>query len=326
MFKNRIMLKRTKGTMIILMLIIFIFSISFVITASAQKKPDALTVMGGGVGGTWNIIASMMSEIFMKNGVKSSVEIGYGGTNIIMLDRGEAELGISTSSLIPLAKRGEAPFDQKYENITAICNVSSESIFHIFVFKGSGINNIEDLKGKKIANQPPGSSNRIALDIMLEAYGLTEKDVTISGSSQSEDLALMQDRHVDACCIGCAPLSATVAQIANSLPVKLLGFSEEAVKNAIKINLGVSKYILPANTYPNQPKDILTLRLPDMLLVRKDMSDEEVYWITKTLAENTEDLNSYAPLKDLTVKTMSMVIGVELHPGAKKYYDEVLNK
>ena len=123
-----------------------------------------------------------------------------------------------------------------------------------------------------------------------------------------------------------APLSAIVSEIANSLPVKLLGLSEEAVKNIIKISPVISKYILPANTYPNQPKDILAILIPDILFVKKDMTDEEVYWITKTLAENIKDLNSYAPLKDLTVKTMSMVVGVELHPGAKKYYDEVFNK
>jgi len=323
MFKNRIMLKRTKGTMIILMLIIFIFCISFMSIASAQKKPEALTVMGGGVGGTWNIVGSMMAEIFMKNGVKSSVEIGYGGTNIIMLDRGEAELGISSSSLVPLAKRGEAPFDQKYENIAAICNVF-ESFSHIFAFEG--INNIEDIKGKEIANQPPGSTNRIGLVITLGAHGLTEEDVNISGSSQSEDLALMKDRHVDACYIMVPPLSAVVSEIARSLPVKLLGFSEEAIERAMKINSGQFKKILPANSYPNQSKDILGLGEMCTLYVRKDMPDEEAYWITKTLAENIEDLKSYAPLKNLTVKNMSTVRGVELHPGAKKYYDEIANK
>lgn len=318
MFKNKI-----KGTVIFFMLIILLFS--FFSTGSAQKKPESITVMGGGMGGGWYTMGAIMADIFMKNGVKSSVEIGYGGTNLVMLDRGEAELGFSTSTLVPLARRGESPFDQKYEGVAAIGQFGG-SFSHIFVFQDSGIDTIYDLKGKKIASQQPGSSNRISLDIILEAYGLTEEDVSISGSSQSEGAALIKDRHVDAFSAMAPELSATVTEVARSLPVKLLEFSEEAVVRAIEFNPGVYRNVLPANSYHNQPKDILGLGSTSALCVQKDMSEEEVYWITKILAENIKDLNSYAPLKNLTVEAMSQVSGVELHPGAKKYYDEILNK
>ncbi len=317
MFKNKI-----KGTAIFFMLIILLFS--FFSTCSAQKKPESITVMGGGMGGGWYAMSAIMADIFMKNGVKASVEIGYGGTNLIMLDIGEAELGFSTSTLVPLARRGESPFDQKYENVAAIGQFG-DAFSHLFVFQDSGIDTIDDFKGKRIASQQPGSSNRIALDIILEAYGLTEEDVTISGSSQSEGAALIKDRHVDAFSAMAPVLSATVTEIARSLPIKLLGFSEEAVEKAIKINPGVYRKVLLANTYHNQPKDILGLGSTNALCVQKDMSEEEVYWITKVLVENIQDLNSYAPLKNLTAETMSQVSGVELHPGAKKYYDEILN-
>jgi len=318
MFKNKI-----KAITIFFMLMILLFS--FFSTGSAQKKPESITIMGGGMGGGWYAMGAIMADIFMKNGVKSSVEIGYGGTNVIMLDRGEAELGFSTSTLLPLARRGEAPFDQKYENVAAIGQFG-DAFGHLFVFQDSGIETMSDVKGKRIASQQPGSSNRISLDIILGAYGLTEEDVTISGSSQSEGAALIKDRHVDLFSAMAPVLSATVTEVARSLPVKLLEFSEEAVEKAIKINPGVYRKVLPANTYHNQPKDILGLGSTNALCVQKDMSEEEVYWITKVLVENIQDLKNYAPLKNLTPEVMSQVSGVELHPGAKKYYDEILNK
>ena len=315
--------KKIKAITIFFVLIMSLFS--FFSTGVTQEKPESITVMGGGMCGSWYVMASMMADIFMKNGVKSSAEIGYGGTNIIMLSRGEAELGFSTSTLLPLAKRGKAPFDQKYENVAAIGQFG-DSFGHLFVFQNSGIDNIEDIKGKKVASQQPGSSNRISLDIILEANGLTEEDVTISGTSAKEGAALLKDRHTDVFSVMTPISQATVIEVSRSLPLKLLGFTEEAIKKAIEINPGVYRKVLPANTYKNQTKDIVGLGSTNTLCIQKDMPEEEVYWIVKVLAEGIEDLKTYAPLKDITLESMSMVSGVEFHPGAKKYYDEIFNK
>jgi len=322
MFKNKIIFKKTEKTLVIFILIISLFSIFFILNCSAQEKPESLSIMTGSMGGGWYTLGSIMADIFIRNGVKSSVEIGYGGTNIVLLERGEAELGMTASGTLFQAKKGEAPFDKKYESINGIGKFGEDPL-HIFVFSDSGIDKLEDIKGKRIATSLPGSENRLILDVLLEVCGLTEEDVTIVGGSQTEGAALLSDKHVDILFISTAVLSATVAQVDRSLNVKLLELSEEEVEKAHKINSGLFKCIIPANTYRNQPKGIVGIADATSLIVRKGMPEEEAYWITKTLVENIESIKQYAPLKNLTPETMSKVEGTDLHPGARKYYEEI---
>lgn len=96
---------------------------------------------------------------------------------------------------------------------------------------------------------------------------------------------------------------------------------------------GAFKDYLPAGSIApfKQNADILGLengpanimRIPWMMLTNADVSDDLVYEMTKTVAENKEALTeSFGLFRLAKPETMAPANAVDYHPGAVKYYQE----
>ena len=85
-----------------------------------------------------------------------------------------------------------------------------------------------------------------------------------------------------------------------------------------------TEYVIKAGTYPNQDEDVVTIAQPNFLAVRADMSEEDVYMITKTMYENLPFLNAiHAATKAMDISKAVAGLPMPLHPGAVRYYREV---
>lgn len=63
---------------------------------------------------------------------------------------------------------------------------------------------------------------------------------------------------------------------------------------------------------------------PYQVMVRGEIGDDTVYALTKALWENIEKVNSAsAGLSLITLETALEAISADLHPGAKRYYEEI---
>jgi TRAP transporter TAXI family solute receptor len=105
--------------------------------------------------------------------------------------------------------------------------------------------------------------------------------------------------------------------------VTLLGFTPEQAKKADGGLDLWTPYLIKAGTYPGQDKDVTTIAQPNFLAVRADVSEEDVYQITKTIYENLGFLQSIhkATLAMAPDKAISG-LPMPLHPGAARYYRE----
>lgn len=290
--------------------------------ASQEKAPTSVTLLCGVSGGTWFSIGSVVSQIFRNAGINSSVEIGGGVSNVIMIDRKDAELGMTMTITPPIARKAEPPFEEKHTDVMGVCTLFT-NFAHIMVTESSGITSIDQLKGKEFASQPVGTSTQQAFNDILSVYGLSEDDLKITRGGQSEGAALVKDRHVVGLTATTAAPSATLSEMALFTPIRVLSISDEKFKELSAINNGYVRTMLPAGTYPGQDEPVPGVRADTILIVNRNMPEDEVYWITKVLVENLEGLQSaHASMKDLTVDEMAKVGGVELHPGARKYYEE----
>ena len=69
-------------------------------------------------------------------------------------------------------------------------------------------------------------------------------------------------------------------------------------------------------------EDIVTTSLPVVAFTTSDMDDETAYMLTKTYWENKNVLGAAAKWWDGVSLQMLENILTDIHPGAKKYYDE----
>jgi len=121
-----------------------------------------------------------------------------------------------------------------------------------------------------------------------------------------------------------APVSAiSRAFAALGKKMTVLDFTDEQLK---KINASYDlwrPYEIPANTYPSQEKAIKTIAQPNILAVRDDVSEEDVYLITKTIYENLPFLqNIHKATKAMALEKAIAGLPMPLHAGAIRFYKE----
>jgi uncharacterized protein len=107
-------------------------------------------------------------------------------------------------------------------------------------------------------------------------------------------------------------------------------------KEEYDANDGAQKYInglkgrelgvIPAGIYGdnvNARGDVYTLAAAVGIIVRKDMSDDQVYTMTKAFWDNVEAARASTPwLAHVTLEYAVKEGGMSLHPGAIRYYKE----
>lgn len=105
---------------------------------------------------------------------------------------------------------------------------------------------------------------------------------------------------------------------------ELLNFSEEKIEALHAINSAYFKYVIPADTYPNQPAAVTTFAVANYIFCRKDLPEDLVYKFTKALYENQPDLFAvHKAAGDIKPENAVNGLTVPLHPGAEKYLKEI---
>jgi TRAP transporter TAXI family solute receptor len=97
----------------------------------------------------------------------------------------------------------------------------------------------------------------------------------------------------------------------------------EIYDKMIKINPSYKLITLPKNTYEGQDKDLKVIGFFTHVVVSCKMPADQVYAMTKAIANNTQVLATVAKdIAKLKPAGMAADVGVPFHPGAAKFYKE----
>ncbi|MGI6066949.1 MAG: TAXI family TRAP transporter solute-binding subunit [Bacillota bacterium] len=106
------------------------------------------------------------------------------------------------------------------------------------------------------------------------------------------------------------------------LPFKFISIDEEKRDSLVEKH-ALKKVTIPAGTYNGQDYDVQTVGMPCVLFTRDDVSEEVIYNLTKKLVEEKEYLSKVHVLfEEFKPEEAWQNTGIELHPGAEKYYKE----
>ncbi|MCV0378348.1 TAXI family TRAP transporter solute-binding subunit [Nitratireductor sp.] len=291
-------------------------------TVAADAKPKQITIFTSLAGSSWYGIGAGMAEIFGSEGVNSSPELGAAFSNIANVAAGKGEMGLTMLPAISVAANGTAPFKSPITNVKVVAALS-ESYMHIAVNADKGINSVADLKGKPFVTQPPGAITALLFEEVLAANGLSTDALQLSRGSLDVQLGEMKDRRADGMVSVATFPAAFIAELSSAMPVKLLPVDDAAFE-AINAKLpAVGRSTIPANTYEGQAEPVETISAKMVAVVPADMSDEDAYWIAKTLVENLEKMRTlHGSYRTLNAEAMATVPDTMLHAGAEKFYRE----
>ncbi len=293
----------------------------------AAATPRTLAFYSGSPGGGWYPIAVAIGEMWAKNipGLSFTHADAGGAGNIVALDEGKAQLAISTSASIGDGAVGNPPFKQKTVNVKGIAAFNSD-LYTIFSWKDSDIEEIAQLKGKRLVPLPKGYTAEVLTQAVLKALGLTYNDLAkVDFVSLTQAVGLMQDGHIDAMANAFAPTGdPNITELALQRPIRALEIPEAVRQSVQAASPGIYPAILEKGSYNGIDRDVPVLGFSLALAVRADLPEDLVYRMTKLLVENWSDIQLVSRrFEEISPEELARPnVGVGFHPGAARYYRE----
>ena len=282
-----------------------------------------LKMMTGPQGGSWIPLGGQLKDLWEKAIPNLSVQSlpGAGIANVRGIEEGKADLGFGNSISTVDAVGGQPPFNKPHGNV---CNIATlyPQYYQMAVVANSGIEKIEDLKGKSLTTQPRGNTGEQITAQLLRVHGLSYNDVKTSFVSYTDSVNQMKDGHAVAFGLGTTIPAGAVMDIAASREIKLLDLSG-SLAGMKKLNPGYTLVTVPGKTYPNQEKDVQVIGYATHLVASCKLPEDLVYQMTKVISQNVPALTAIVKaVSGLQVKAMGEDIGVPFHAGAAKFYKE----
>lgn len=300
-------------------------------TATAQNadKLDTrfVTIATGGASGPYNIIATTMGEVYSEKYKANSKTQTTGASveNLNLIDQGKAEMALVMSDALNQAINGEAPFPKKIDSVSQIA-VLYPNFVQIVTSQKSGIKTLEDLKGKRVAVGDQNSGVEVNARSLLNGHGITYDDLKVDYLGYAEAADALRAGRIDAAFLTSGVPNASLMELAQGFDLQLVTIKPENIAKIAESKPYFIAMDIPANTYGNA-EAIPTVGIMNALVVKNDLSNEDVYKLTKTFFENLDRLqNSHQAAKDISLEIADKGMVAPIHPGAQKYYDEQKNK
>ena len=288
------------------------YPVGGVIANAISKPPGSRECGKGGSCGVDGLIASAVSS-------RGSVD------NINAIVSGLRDSGFAQSDVAFWAFTGTGTMEGKPKatDLRTIAALFEEHI-HLVTIKGSGINSVADLKGKRVSLDEPGSGTYVDAKLILEASGLSTDDITaeaLKGGAASEAL---RNGKIDAFFVVAGYPTGSLVELASAADMTLVPIDGDAATSLTDKYGFFAQSDIPADTYEGVGATP-TVAVGAQWFTSAKQDDELIYNITKALwnQESRKLMDvGHAKGKTITPDTALNGIGVPLHDGAKKFYME----
>jgi TRAP transporter TAXI family solute receptor len=295
--------------------------------ASSAIAETYLSIGSNPVGNTAYQWAAGISELVNKNvsGVKAAAEgtKGYVANVQLMLD-GKVEAGFSNTRLAYEAHHAQGSYQgQKKGQIVGWMSVKP-IYMQVVVKADSDIKSLSDLRGKRVGMGQPGGTSMLDADLLMETVGLTPgQDFTEFRVKLPTMVDMLGDNQLDALIWSGTPPMPPVIKLKSQHDVRFLDIPRDISEKIMKVSPAYTKGDLKANVYADQPNEVKSYMLGNVLLIKADVPEEIVYQATKAVMENLDFMASVHPAWK-TVEKDAIVNGftIPVHPGALRYYRE----
>lgn len=309
--------------------------------AATAQDMNFFTIGTGGTGGTYFPLGGTIANAISNPPGSSSCEdggsCGVPGlvavaqssrgsvANVNGIKSGLLSSGFSQSDVAYWAYSGTGTFEgqEAMTDLRAIAALYPEHI-HLIASKASGIKSVADLKGKRVSLDEPGSGTYVDAKIILEAFGMTEADVTVENLKPGPAADAIRNGQLDALIFVGGYPAGTLVELAASTEVTVVPISGPEVDKMLETYSFFSKDTIPAGTYEGT-EAAETVAVGAQWLTSAKIDEELIYNITKALwNEKSRRLLDvgHAKGKSVTAETALEGIGIPLHPGAEKFYRE----
>lgn len=307
---------------------IFVFGLLIALTPFASAETTAVKVVLGTAtkGGGFQLYGQHLVEVL--NAIDSSLKVEEMATkgskqNLPLLEKGKIDIGLVEGNAAREALDGMGGNPANLKVLSVMYPNAG-----MFVVRGdSSYHTIDDLKGKPIAFGTRASGLRILANDVLDGLGLKPetdfKQVILEKAAQGPEFVL--NKKVEALW-GAGIGWPGFVKVANSpTGARFIAPSKEQITLILQKHPHLKTMSIPAGTYKGQTKQIDSVGLWSLILVRPDLPNDVVYRLARAIHQGEAVLaqrlkqGSYTQLQN----TIAYVPHPRLHPGALRYFREL---
>ncbi|WP_132876505.1 TAXI family TRAP transporter solute-binding subunit [Tamaricihabitans halophyticus] len=299
------------------------------LAACTEPGAGSIRMATGSTGGTYFPLGGEIAQLWTDHIPNVSVSTQASGAsveNLRLLDQGENQLIMATNGTAAGAVEGEdifatEPLDNP-DDIVMLGNIYPE-VLQIVASKESGIDSVEDLRGKRVEIGPPGSGTAVTSEHVLEAHGMSTADITAFDSTFEDAARKLGDGQVDAAMSVLAVPASSITQVATNNDVRMVRIDQAGLDKLTKDRPSYTDITIPARTYPAQQEPVRAVSNWATLYTTRDFDERTAYQLVKQLYERSGQIGHDVGAQIERDKAIDSQGPFELHPGAERYYREV---
>ena len=300
--------------------------VSFAVALTLPASAQTLSFATGNPAGIYYPLGGGLSSIWSRHvpGVNMKAEVTAGSvTNLIQIAKHESDVGFSQGDSVADAVVGAGRFPRPMP--LAVLGRMYPNVVHLVTIDGSGVDSVEDLKGRRVSMGPPGSGNSVTAWKILDALGITEDEFTVRQLNYAETTNGLKDGTLDAGFIAAGIGVAAVVELAVARKVKLVPFSDQEMDVISAAIPAYTAFSVPPGIYRGVDEPVQTPTLWNMLVVHEEMDEELAYRLLSAIFEYRPDLENISQVARFIEPENAADVGtLPLHPGARRYYEELL--
>lgn len=313
-------------------LTVTMFVVTLILSGGASDAfaKSRLAFSGGPDGGTFqyfsNAIASRLSRTQADMEVSNMASAGS-VENLRRVNSGDADFGITYAGDMYLAKNGKLTGDtREYNNVHSMAYLYGAPA-HLLVLTSSGVTDVKQLEGKRVAVGPAGSGAAASAQRYFTGIGLWDK-ITPEFIGYSQGASALGDRLIDAMWVFAGFPNSSVIQAAASNPIRILNLVDAGKAPGATFFQDHPYYAevtIPAGTYQGVDYDVKTVQDSAIWTAGKHVDEGQAY---RALADIYSDqglafmVSVTKTAQSMTVKDALFGIATPVHKGAAKLWTE----
>ncbi|MGX1924655.1 TAXI family TRAP transporter solute-binding subunit [Vibrio sp. NH-7] len=310
---------------------------SFGLVSNAVAEDRSYILATASTGGTYYPVGVALATLSkVKLAPKhhfslSAISSAGSGENVKLLNKNEAQFAILQGLYGAWAWSGQGPYEKsgRQEGLRSV-SMLWQNVEHFIVrsdlVESGTVSDLNNLDGKKFSIGKKNSGTENSGRQIMKGLEVDPDKFNLAYMGYGGSASALQNGTIDGMNTPAGVPVGAVTQAFAALgdDIQILSFTDQQIKMANgKYNLW-TKYEIPANTYPGVDKPITTIAQPNFLAVRQDISEEDVYQLTKTIYENLPFLQGiHKATKAMAIEKAIAGLPLPLHPGAARYYKEV---
>jgi len=247
------------------------------------SPPSTITIATALKGTTYDYFGQRYRERFARAGVKVNLRETAGVLENLRL------LQDPSSSVAIAFVTGGVSDGSHAPNLLSLGLIFDDP-FWIFYSSGESLDNLSQLKGKRIAVGPEGSGARYTTERILSKANINSKTATLLPFGGDEAVDALNDGKVDVVLIAGGSDSPAVRALLTNRRVRLMDFSmaEAFTRNFPDlVRLTLPKGAIEIDP-PNPPNDVTLLGTTSKVLIRNDLHPAIVQLLARTMKEEHE--------------------------------------